>query len=154
MHGFSADEWELLTELPLEIYIAMLGVDIAVDSFREEEVAFGTWVEKLAQECAAGSWMRAAFEGAEHPSLAQARGGATMSESELDAHLREVGDLLRRKVGDADAARYSELLIKLADHVASATAGAFPGGPRVTQAEGDLIWRMRRALGLMRTLHP
>lgn len=153
-HGFSSDEWELLTDLPLEVYLAMLGVDVAVDSFDEEEVAFGVWVERCREQCAPGSWMRAVFEDATKPTAAQAHGATTMSEAELQAHLRELGELLRRKVGEADATRFSELLVKFAERVAAASAGPFPGSARITKAEGDLIWRMRRELGLIRTLHP
>jgi len=153
-HGFSSDEWELVTDLPLEVYLAMLGVDVAVDSFDQEEQAFGVWLGKSAEQCPAGSWMRAAFQAASRPTLAQARGATTMSESELDAHLVEAAELLRRKVGEPDAVKFSELLVKFAERVAAASAGPFPGSARITKAEGDLIWRMRRALGLMRTLHP
>jgi len=152
--GFSGDEWDLVTEIPLEIYLAMLSVDVAVDSFDEEEAAFGTWLERCAAQCDGGSWMHAAFAEASKPTTAQAHGATSMSEAELDAHLRELGEVLRRRVGEHDAVKYCELLAKFAERVAAASAGPFPGAARITKAEGDLLWRIRVALGLIRTLHP
>lgn len=153
-HGFSSDEWELLTELPLDIYLAMLGVDVAVDSFDAEEMAFGTWLEKCAAQCPQGSWMRGVFTNAAKPTVAQAHGATTMSETELDAHLREVGDVLKKRCDPGEATQFLELLVKFAERVAAASAGPFPGSAPITKAEGDLIWRMRRVMGLIRTLHP
>ena len=153
-HGFSNDEWELLTELPLDIYLAMLAVDVAVDSFDAEELAFGAWLQKCAAQCPSGSWMRSVFEGAAKPTVAQAHGATTMSEAELDAHLRDVGEVLKKRCDPTEATQFSELLVKFAERVAAASAGPFPGSAPITRAEGDLIWRMRRVMGLIRTLHP
>lgn len=152
--GFTEDEWDLVTEIPLEIYLVMLSVDVAVDSFDEEETAFGEWLDRCAGESPSGSWIRAAFANAVRPTTAQAHGASSISATELDAHLLELYETLVKRVGEPDAVAYSELLVKFATHVAAASAGPFPGGARITVAEGDLIWRIRAALGLRRTLHP
>ena len=152
--GFTEDEWDLVTDIPLEVYLVMLSVDVAVDSFDEEEVAFGKWLDRCAAQSPSGSWIHAAFATAARPTPAQAHGASSISEAELDAHLRELYAVLLTRVGEADAVAYSELLVKFANHVAAASAGPFPGGARITKAEGDLIWKIREVLGLRRTLHP
>ncbi|MBK7580264.1 MAG: hypothetical protein IPI67_08685 [Myxococcales bacterium] len=152
--GFTSDEWELVTELPLEIYLAMLTTELTVDSFDAGEIAFGTLLERMAAQCPSGSWMRTVFDEASRPTTAQAHGATSMSEAELDAHLEELGTLLHRRVGETEAVQFAEMLVKFAEKVAAASPGPFPGSARITKAEGDLIWNMRRALGLMRTLHP
>lgn len=153
-HGFSVDEWELVTEVPLEIYLAMIGVEIAVESLQSEERALGTWLQRAAGKLAEGSWMRDALLEAARPTAAQARGAVAMSETELGNHLTELVATLKRRVGESEATQFCELLVHFAEHVAAASAGPFPGSPRISKAEGDLIWRMRQALGLMRTIHP
>ncbi len=152
--GFNNEEWNLLTELPLEIYLAMLSVDCTVDSFDEEEVAFGKELEQSAEKCAEGSWMRHVFEDANRPTAAQAHGATNMSEDALCEHLFEVRELLRQRVGEGEATYFCELLVKFARSVAAASGGPFPGAARVTQGESDLIWRMRQALDLVHTIHP
>ncbi len=152
--GFSNDEWDLLTEVPLEIYLAMLSADVAVDSFDAEEAAYGKSLLQTAEQCAINSWMRKALEQASRPTAAQAHGATSMSEQELSAHLEELADILKKRVGELDAHKFCELLVHFAERIAAASAGPFPGSPRVTKAEGDLIWRMRQALGLTHTLHP
>ncbi len=152
--GFNNEEWDLLTELPLEIYLAMLRVDCAVDSFDEEEIAFGKELEKSAEKCAEGSWMRHVFENADRPTAAQAHGRTNMTEDALCGHLTELRDLLRQRVGEGESTQFAELLVKFARSVAAASGGPFPGAARITQGEGDLIWRMRQALHLVHTIHP
>lgn len=152
--GFSESEWELLVGVPLEIYLAMLSVDPAVDSLDEEAVAFERELEKLTDKCAAGSWMRAVFEDAARPSAAQAHGATCLTEEDLAQHLSEAWEVLGRKVAPAEQAAFCEYLVKFAQSVAAASGGLLPGAARVTKAEGDLIWRMRQALQLIRTIHP
>jgi hypothetical protein len=153
-YGFSEDEWDLLTGVPLEIYLAMLSVDTAVGSLDDEAVAFDHELEKHGAGCASGSWLRAVFEDAARPTTAQAHGATCLSEEDLAQHLADAREVLGRKVPPSEQAEFCEHLVKFAQSVAAASGGLLPGAPRVSKAEGDLIWRMRQALNLIRTIHP
>jgi hypothetical protein len=148
LHGFAGEEWDLLTETPLAIFLAIMNADVAVDSMDEERVAFEKWVEHSSAECKGSAWMAAALSDVEHPTATQAHGFASVSESELLPQLEQLAAALSRHVPPEEAQSYKRLLLTLAERVAAASAGPFPGGPRVTKAEGDLIWKIRRALGV------
>ncbi|MEZ4226323.1 MAG: hypothetical protein R3B13_35590 [Polyangiaceae bacterium] len=152
--GFTSDEWDQITEAPLQIYLAMLTVDVAVDSLDDEARAFSDALTEVIEKCQPGSWMRGAFEAASQPTATQARGAAAMSEDELCGSLSALSAVLQRRAGDTEAHTFSELLVHLARRIAEATGGLFPGAPRVTPAERELIWRIRQSLDLMHTLHP
>ncbi len=137
-----------MTEAPLSIFLAILNADVAVDSMDEELVAFQKWCEQSKKSCAGSEWMQAALDGAERPTATQAHGFASVSESELLPQLEQLAAALGKHVPPEEATTYKRQLLALAERVAASSAGPFPGGPRVTKAEGDLIWKIRRALGV------
>jgi hypothetical protein len=147
-HGFSSEEWELIVELPLDIYLTMLGVEVAVESLAEEVHALDVWRSRAAVACADSAWMKDAVQNAHRPSRAQARGQNPLSEAQLLPKLRELARTLDQRVDAAEARAFKRLLLTLAEQIASASDGVSHGGARVSQRESDLIWRIRQALAL------
>ena len=147
-HGFPEAEWDLITEIPLDIYLAILSVEIAVASLKSEALALDEWLKRAAVACTDTPWMKAAVEAADRPSAAQTRGMTALTEAQLLPKLTELGHALARHVPDNEALAFKRLLLSLADHVAGASEGAFPGSPHVSKTEGDLIWKVRQALGI------
>lgn len=146
--GFSEDEWELVHEIPLDIYLCMALADPTVASLTEEHLALQKWLEKAAIACDDSPWMKAAIETAHRPSRAQANGASPMPAPELVAKLGRVTELLGQRVSPGESRAYKRLLLALAEQVAASSGGAMPGSPRVSQAEGDLIWKIRQALAI------
>jgi hypothetical protein len=148
-HGFQEDEWELITEIPLDIYLAILSVEIAVDSLDDEALALDEWLKRAAIACSDSAWMKDAVEAAHRPSAAQMRGVAALTEEQILPKLEELAKVVGQHVPDHEARAFKRLLLSLAEQVAGASEGVFPGSPRVSKREGDLIWKMRQALGLV-----
>lgn len=147
--GFASEEWDLMQEVPLDIYLTLLQADAAVASLEEERLALTAWLDRASIACADSPWMKAVVEGADRPSAAQARGvAAVMTEKQLTDKLAELSTILDQRVAPGDARAFKRLLLTLAEHVARASGGPIPGSPRVTQAESDLLWQVRRALGI------
>jgi hypothetical protein len=147
-HGFDGEEWDVLTEAPLDIYLGIMNADIAVDSLEDERVALDRWLERSSQDCGEDDWMRAVIRDAKMPSRAQAHGRSSLGANELIPKLSALSAALGRRVPEPEADRFKRLLLKLAEQVATASEGAFAGAPRISKAEGDLIWAIRRALGV------
>lgn len=147
-HGFPEDEWDLITEIPLDIYLAIMTVEIAVESLKSEALALDAWLKRAAVACDDTQWMKDAVEAAHRPSAAQMRGVSALTESELLPKLTLLSETLARHVPDHEARAFKRLLLSLAEQVAGASEGVFPGSPRLSKREGDLIWKMRQALGL------
>lgn len=147
-HGFSADQWDLVTEVPLDIFIALLGVEIAVESLEKEAHALDVWRERSLGKCSEIAWIEDAVDHYHRPSAAQARGAAVLPEPELLRKLTELSQMLERQVPPAEAHTFKRLLLDLAERVAAASGDLFPGGAMVSQHEGDLVWKIRKALGV------
>ena len=146
--GFASDEWDLIQEVPLDIYLTLLQADAAVASLEEERLALTAWLDRASIACADSPWMKAVVDGAERPSPVQARGVAVMTEKQLTEKLTALSAILDQRVAPGDARAFKRLLLTLAEHVARASGGPIPGSPRVTQAESDLLWNVRQALGI------
>lgn len=146
--GFAEDEWDLLLELPLDIFLCMLQADAAVGSLDREHQALVSWLERSAQG-SVSPWIKSALEAADRPSVAQAHGSGFLAPEVLGAKLHELSELLEHRVGSAQARAFKELLLQLAEQVGAASSGVITGAPRITQTEADLIWLIRQSLGLV-----
>jgi hypothetical protein len=145
-HGFDGEEWELLTEAPLHIYLGIQGADAAVDSLDDESRAFEQWLGAAQTQFTTG-WLHDLLVEAKRPSPAQAHGWSSSSASELIPKLGAVAAALDRHLPNAEATTFKRSLVALAERVAASSGGLLPG-PRVSRAESDVIWKIRNALGV------
>lgn len=146
--GFAEDEWDLLLEAPLDIYLCMMQADAAVGSLDRELHAFTSWLERAAQS-SEPAWMKNAFTKADRPSVAQAHGSGFLAPEVLAAKLAELSALLEHRVGGPEARAFKRLLFELAEQIGAASSGILTEAPRITQSEADLIWEIRKSLGLV-----
>jgi hypothetical protein len=146
--GFAEDEWDLVLEVPLDIFLCLVQADVAVESIDQERAALEAWLGRAAIACADSPWMKEAVESADRPSGAQARGAVALPIPELKTKLSRMSEILEHKAPGGESRAFKRLLLSLAEQIAAASGGAMTGGAHVSQRESDLIWEIRQALGL------
>ncbi len=147
-HGFADDEWALVTEAPVDVFMGILAADAAVESVRAEVAALERWLDQHSNGSGDRPWMRDLLGEADHPSEAQAAGRASITERELLDKMGRVAEAVDARRPPEEAREFKLALVDLAKQVAAASGGALMGGPKTCQAEGDLIWKLRQKLGV------
>ncbi|MCA9598049.1 MAG: hypothetical protein KC776_32275 [Myxococcales bacterium] len=145
-HGFADDEWALVCEAPLDVFMGILAADSSVESVRAEVEALERWIARHANGDSDRTWVRDLLKGADHPSEAQAAGRASIAEGELLDKIERVGQAVDARRPPEEAREFKVSLVDLAKEVAAASGGALSGGPKTCQSEADLIWKLRRKL--------
>ncbi|MCC6527207.1 MAG: hypothetical protein IT373_31450 [Polyangiaceae bacterium] len=147
--GLDASSWALLCHAPLTLWLAMSGVDPAVDSPDKEADAFDTAIEKEKARCS-DELVRAVLAEAVAPSGSQRRGLVAVDPESLLGELERVRAVLDERCSAEHARAFKRALVKIGYAIAQASCeSVIPTHSGVSQPEERFLARTRRALGLL-----
>lgn len=145
-HQFAPHDWRVLTRAPLDVWLAMSGVDIMTQSRQREADAFDRAAAEARIRYGASPLVVAVLDELVLPSAAQRKGTVSVWPDELLEELAELPAILDR-VSACQKQAYTQFLLWFGDRIAHASSeGVVDCRYTVSQNERTFLHRLREVL--------